>query len=271
MALPLSITTDFRDDGGPIEPKLALFAAQGFTHIHWCEHWSRDFLYEDFYTAGVAALLRRHGLKFSDTHNAETSGAAVTAEDEAARQRGVRLLENRIRFTAELGGNCVVVHPPARAETDDQRRARWAAIDKSFQAVARLCESAGVRIGLENLPQGVTDDFHALMDRFPANVLGFCYDSGHANISKQPELLERYGPRLAALHLHDNRGEKDEHAIPGYGTVDWPRIARALKAAGYAKPVNFELSLKDPARDAADFVREAYEKCGAFARGLASN
>ncbi|MCW8131332.1 MAG: sugar phosphate isomerase/epimerase [Planctomycetota bacterium] len=266
MPIPLSITTDFRDDGGPIEPKLELFARAGFTHVHWCEHWSRDVLYEDFYIEGVARLLAKHGLRFSDTHNAETAGASCSAEDEAARKRGVRLLENRVRFTAALGGDCVVVHPVGRTENEEQHRARWGNLEKSFHEVAKLCERSRVRIGLENLPPGAHDDFHAFMEKFPNELLGFTYDSGHANMSKQPELLERYGPRLAALHLHDNHGEKDEHAIPGYGTVDWPRIAKAVQAAGYAKPVNFELSQRDAQRDPADFVREAYEKCAAFAQ-----
>jgi sugar phosphate isomerase/epimerase len=269
MALNLSITTDFRDDGGMIEPKLALFAEAGFTHVHWCEHWSRDFLYEDFYTDGVARLLKKHNLKFSDTHNAETGGASCSSDDETARKRGVRLLENRIRFTALLGGDCVVVHPPGKSDTEELSRARWSAIERSFGEIAKTCEQYKVRIGLENLPPGVTDEFHKLMAKFPANVLGFCYDSGHANMSKQPELIETFGARLAALHLHDNHGEKDEHAIPGYGTVQWPRIAKAIKVAGYAKPINFELSQRDAQRDPADFVREAYVKCSAFVQQVA--
>ena len=267
MSIPICITTDFTDDGGLLEPKLALFAEAGFTHIHWCEHWSRDFLYEDFYTDGVRRLLTKHGLAFLDTHNAETLAASPSAEDENARKHGVRLLENRIRFTAALDGDAVVVHPPGKSATPEQNRLRWENLERSFGEASKLCEETGVRIALENLTYGVAEDFHALLSKLNTRWLGFCYDSGHANVSKQPELIERYGPRLAALHLHDNQGEKDEHALPGRGTVDWPRIMKALKNARYPKVVNFELMLRDQGSER-DFVQDAFVKCsGVLALG----
>ena len=265
----ISITTDFEDDGGPIEPRLAMFADAGFSHIHWCEHWSRDFLYEDFYTEGVGRLLKRHGLKLLDTHGAQTQSASPLNPDETCRRRGVRLLENRIRFTASLGGDCVVIHPGSYSADDPAaRKSQWNSLEKSVMEVARTCEDAGVRLAIENAAGKRPPEFDAFLKKFPPSLLGFCYDSGHANIAGEPEQVEIFGDRLIALHLHDNHGVKDEHALPGDGVVDWKRIAAALKACRYGKPVNWELSLRNSGlyNDVAqaDFVREAFRRAARF-------
>ena len=72
-------------------------------------------------------------------------------------------------------------------------------------------------------------------------------------------MIEDYGSRTVALHLHDNHGETDEHALPGFGTIDWDRIMKAIKNNKYTKPVNFELSLRDPKADAEEFLKKAYK------------
>ena len=38
------------------------------------------------------------------------------------------------------------------------------------------------------------------------------------------------GDRIASMHVHDNRGIKDEHLWPGDGTIEWPQVAEAVKA-----------------------------------------
>jgi sugar phosphate isomerase/epimerase len=259
MGRELCITTDFDDEGGPIEPRLALFAAAGFTCIHWCEHWARDVLFEDFYTDGVGRALAATGLKMLDVHGAETESARPSAADEAARARGVRLLRNRIRFAARLGADAVVVHPGPFGPPAPEGAARWAALARSFAEVAPLCAETGVRVALENASQPTPPEFFRVVESLPPAVAGFCFDSGHANLKGgDPDLPARMGARLLVLHLHDNRGEKDEHALPGTGTVDWDRFLRALRASGYAKPLNLEVGLKSQKLPAAEFLAEAF-------------
>lgn len=143
MNTRLSIATDFDDDGGPIEPKLAQVAAAGFTHIHWCEHWSKDVLYEPFYTRGVGRALKRFGLKPLDVHNAQTQTASPSSPDPICRERGVRLLRNRLEFTAQLGGAVLVIHPTAF----DLTRQYAALAAGRRQATARRRSRGGQRMG----------------------------------------------------------------------------------------------------------------------------
>jgi sugar phosphate isomerase/epimerase len=38
------------------------------------------------------------------------------------------------------------------------------------------------------------------------------------------------GPRVGSVHIHDNKGFRDEHLWPGEGNIDWATTLAALKA-----------------------------------------
>lgn len=262
MKNEIAITTDWRDHVGPIEHKLKLCSKAGFKYIHWCEHWVVNVLYEDFYIEGVAKLLKKNKLKLVDTHNAAIDFVCEPAvEKEPERQKGVKLLSNRILFTGKLGGDCVVVHPPLNNPDPEVFLKRWEQLGISIEEVLPLCEKWKVKIALENthnITPVAIEQLEKLFKRFPPALFGFCFDSGHANIAKTINMIEDYGTRTIALHLHDNHGETDEHALPGLGTVDWGRIMQALKKHKYSKPINFELSLRDPKADEEEFLKKAF-------------
>ena len=68
-----------------------------------------------------------------------------------------------------------------------------------------------------------------------------CYDTGHNNFAdKQVKYLELYADKVVTLHIHDNNGEKDEHTLMKYGTIDWNRIAKQL-AKTNVEILDFEL------------------------------
>lgn len=53
-----------------------------------------------------------------------------------------------------------------------------------------------------------TNKMALVLDTFESSCVTFCYEScHHSNYASETDLLERYGDRLAAIHLHDN-GEK---------------------------------------------------------------
>lgn len=219
----------------------------------------------------MGRALAAAGLRLLDVHGAETAAASPSAAEERARARGARLLRNRVRFAAALGGDCVAVHTgPFEAGAADFA-ARWAGLERSLAELAPLCEGCGVRLALENASRPAPPEFLRLIAAFPPRVAGLCFDSGHANLKgADPALIARLpGARLAALHLHDNRGEKDEHALPGRGTVDWDRLAGLIAAAGYAKPLNLELQLSSAALSPEEFLAEAFRAGAALAAKVA--
>ncbi len=58
--------------------------------------------------------------------------------------------------------------------------------------------------------------------------------------------------RIVTTHLHDNHGEKDEHLLPGEGTIDWDAAVKTLRAIPEELPLVLELKEKaagDPSLD----------------------
>ena len=103
-----------------------------------------------------------------------------------------------------------------------------------------------------------------LKNEYPTSYLGFCYDSGHANIMDhgreipdslprrnyagtgyEPEwedrALEKMLPHVVNCHLHDNNGYEDQHLLPGLGNIDWKHTMELLKQAPRLEVIQSEV------------------------------
>jgi hypothetical protein len=73
------------------------------------------------------------------------------------------------------------------------------------------------------------------LDYTHLNGVRICFDAGHAHLAGDArEALGILRERVASVHLHDNRGEKDEHLLPfegGEGGMDWPGLMQDLSEA----------------------------------------
>lgn len=68
-----------------------------------------------------------------------------------------------------------------------------------------------------------------------------CWDTGHANIEgHQYEDIIALGEKLTALHINDNRGEKDEHILPYTGTMNIDEVMTALTEINFKGYFTFE-------------------------------
>jgi len=277
----LSLTSDYVTDHGDPEPYLRAMAEAGFTHVHWCHQWRSDFLYADSEIEQIGRWLAQYDLKLSDTHGSEGVEKFWYAPQEYARLAGIELVKNRIDFTARLGGDAVVMHvypPTVRPDLAIFNDFLFDQIRRSLDDLEVYARTRGVQIALENLidfaatEAGITDTVHAddnaallarLLAAYDPAFLGFCFDSGHAILGQNR--IERYAPlfaRLSVLHLHDNDGLRDLH-LPVYdGVADWERIAALIAASPYAKPISFELSIKNTAfTAAAPFLAYSFPGC----------
>ena len=85
-----------------------------------------------------------------------------------------------------------------------------------------------------------------------------CVDSGHSNMAAHregqpsvPDLVRRLGPAVEVLHINDNEGLTDMHAVPMLdahpltGCVDWWDFMRALDEIGYDGYYNLELGFNN--------------------------
>lgn len=87
-------------------------------------------------------------------------------------------------------------------------------------------------------------------ERYQAEVLGFCFDTGHANLVGLDfeDFLTTLGSRLKVLHIHDNDGVADLHQIPfnftrareNVTSTDWEGFIRGLRKIGFDQVLSFE-------------------------------
>lgn len=238
----LSVTTDmfnywYRPS---LDEKLALFKKHGFDFLHWCDNWNDDVLYTDDQMREYADTMIDHGLTCLDVHGTATHIYSIDALDHAGLEGYIKLLENRVTFCSVVGGDAVVVHPPVVYGPNLEKRVHRS--KKALESVKGLCLDLDVALAIENCHR---DDHHTLEDYFTLyepEFIGFCYDSGHANNYGNLDYLKSFGDRLMVTHLHDNKGESDDHQYPGWGTIDWGDVTVWLKALDYDKPWNLEVT-----------------------------
>ena len=169
-----------------------------------------------------------------------------------------------LRTAAGLGVRIAVIHPivrhgsrqsPAGGTGEDAwLRENIACLTPLRELAART----GVTLAVENMAGRPDPDapgetvygtraahIAALADALDC---GICWDFGHAHITgaDSPGVsLAAVGRRLALVHIHDNDGMTDSHALPGEGSIDWDAAMAGLRAVGYTGCMDMELKSSD--------------------------
>lgn len=291
----LSIATDHSTDihgfhsmqdwyNGIGNPNSALraIAEAGFTHVHWCHHWSGDFLYGESEIDAIGKLLDEYGLTVADVHGSEGREKFWYSSQEYARLAGVDLVKNRIDFTARFGGDSVVMHAYPLPTDANLKQVVWGQLRKTLDALQPYAAERNITIAIENLIdfQGayfdgvplteVRDNSELLADLFaiyPPEFLGLCFDSGHANLGyDRMDLLDQFLGRLYVLHLHDNDGSADQHRNLFTKSIDFKRLAGYIARSVYTKPMSLEVVVSEAYANDADFLADAFETGSRFAK-----
>ena len=78
-----------------------------------------------------------------------------------------------------------------------------------------------------------------LFEGLNAEQVGFCFDTGHMRAFSETDMqgwLNKLGPRIKELHLHDNDGTEDHHLAIGEGDIDFESLLAYLDEKGL-KPI----------------------------------
>ena len=162
-----------------------------------------------------------------------------------------------------LGTKYCVVHPFYKHADgsfihDDEEFVKVNA--ELIKPILEYAEKQGVTILSENLLWGSSiraTAISALVKEVNSPYFGWCYDTGHANahdISCR-ELLKCDVVPLS-LHVQDNNGHyRDDHLMPGDGSIDWKEFLDVLHTIGYKG--DMVLEAHHQSLDAADEDREA--------------
>lgn len=207
------------------------------------------------------------GLTFVDAHAPFGKFTDLICPLPEYREQLVLRQQLAIRIAAQMGVNTVTIHGGNDTLwpglTPEQGHAN---IIAAMERILPTAEECGVTVCIENtwrycvLPDALLD----IKEHFPTDTLGFCYDSGHANISAkasafpgssgweswnflgippqwEDHALEKMLPHIVNCHLHDNDGTRDQHRIPGCGNVDWKHETALLKKAPRLKNIQCEV------------------------------
>lgn len=129
---------------------------------------------------------------------------------------------------------------------------------RSLEELGQAAQAVGVGLALELIPNGLSLAPRLVQwieDDLELPSAGICLDVGHANMAGDAmEAIETCSGHIVATHLHDNRGKRDDHLVPGQGAIDWEGVLMAFQKVGYEGAWIFELA---PAADAPAVLKQA--------------
>lgn len=159
----------------------------------------------------------------------------------------------------------IVVHGFKLARFLGSEDREWEETEKFIDSIAPMAKEMGITICIENLYDGIgghliegpccdvakaAERIDRINEKYRAEVLGFCFDTGHANLVGID--FERFiiglGERLKVLHIHDNDGISDLHQLPftfaktreNKSSTDWEGFIRGLKQIRFQGTLSFE-------------------------------
>jgi sugar phosphate isomerase/epimerase len=223
----------------------------------------------------VAQWFRDHEVKlhsvhaplFSDPDWGRSGGLAVSI---AYLERRLRVdsmdeIKRALDIADDLPFRYLVVHMGLPEDEYDLNK--FDAVMTSLEHLKVSVKDRGVQLLLENVPNqlGTPERLVQFIHHTHLNV-GICFDTGHANmlngIHPAFETLNTY---IASTHVHDNRGEKDDHLMPFDGAIDWTEAVRDLRRGEGRFPVLFEIRDYGPNPTSLSRLAEVIERMEAIA------
>jgi len=118
----------------------------------------------------------------------------------------------------------------------------------TWRQILGLAEQAGAVVAFENVYEEDPEEMGLLLDALDSPRFRMCFDTGHFNAFSRTPLetwMGRIGAYITEVHLHDNRGERDEHLPVGAGTFPFRRFFDALRDRGVRAVFTVEAHSRD--------------------------
>lgn len=167
-------------------------------------------------------------------------------------------IEEVIRLIPIFQPRWVVCHGAyeSRHYADDQENWLANCID-TFSGLLSSLEGLSIPLMVENVYEQEPGHLESLFLALPSPQLRFCLDVGHHRIYAWSDLaawIDRLGPYLGMLHLHDNHGLQDDHLALGQGGIDFVGLFELLKARGLHPWMTIEPHREDWVRESLAFL-----------------
>lgn len=196
----------------------------------------------------LAQKAREHGLELPSVSTALLWKYPLTHNDEAVREKGIRVVEKMIEAASIFGARTVLVVPGlVTAEVSYDK-----AYERAREALVRLAQTAAakqVHIGIENVWNKFLLsplEMAGLIDEVNSPWVGAYFDVGNVLQFGFPEQWIRIlGKRIRAIHVKDFKTSTGN--ITGFvpllaGDIPWDRVVEALREVEYSGYVIPEIS-----------------------------
>jgi sugar phosphate isomerase/epimerase len=213
---------------------------------------------------GLASWLAGNNLTLQSIHSPTTrdfnvkreSGTPLSISDpeRVRRQEAVDEIKRVLDLVEYVPFRYCVQHVARPRDIPDQRR--WDAAFSSLELLSLFAKQRGVTIALENTPGEMASPVNLknFLEQTRLVNVKLCFDTGHAHLEGGVVAgLETILDLVVTTHVHDNRGERDDHLLPYEGTIDWNAALPALPI-----DVPFVFELKEPAAAAGSTDLQAF-------------
>lgn len=235
----------------PLEEAIKRIASFGY---HGVEIWGgRPHAYRRDLSAAeieaLRALLAKHGLEISGFIPAQFRYPTnLCIANERIRQDSIRYIQDSIETVASLGAPLVSICP-GHSLYGQGREDAWERLKGSLRTLSGFAAERGIRLAVEPADRYETDlvqtsdDALRLLEELGLDNLGVVFDTGHGHVLGEDlgEAVRKLGSALFHIHIDDNHGQRDEHLIPGDGTVDFASFLTTLEETDYRGFLTVEL------------------------------
>ena len=168
---------------------------------------------------------------------------SISDPERMRRQEAVDEIKRALDLVEHVPFRYCVQHVARPRDIPDQRR--WDAAFSSLELLSLFARQRGVTLALENTPGEMASpaNLKHFLEQTRLSNVKLCFDTGHAHLEGGVAAeLEAIRDLVVTTHIHDNRGERDDHVLPYEGTIDWNGALAALPT-----DVPFVFELKEPA------------------------
>ena len=193
--------------------------------------------YRGFLT-DIGESAKKYGVEITQLHGLW----ATDDKTKAQREESISYFIKEIKGAHYLGCKNVVIHPflPFGWGAEIDKDKIWDVNIDLFTRLMPYAEKYGVTVCAENQPftaieMSTVKAVKRLVREINHPNFKVCLDTGHANVFHDDlaEDVRLLGEDLATLHVHDNKGNWDQHLIPYLGNIKWEEFLAALKEIGY--------------------------------------
>jgi sugar phosphate isomerase/epimerase len=241
------------------------FAANGAKHLVLSSSLISNVMKDYPLQKTLLQEMEAEGLTFADAHAPFGPMRDLICPVAEARPQMLLRLKLTLQIAAEMGVKTITVHTGNETHYPDyDLEVMYDYMKRSLEELLPFAEQLGITVCIENIWYRINtpERLLGIKKEFPTDALGFCYDSGHANLLDKgrnlpdspmyqiwkdvppqfdDRILDKMLPHVVNCHLHGNNGLSDQHFNPGRGIIDWKHTIGLLKQAPRLQVIQSEV------------------------------